>query len=93
MLVYKKKNSGKKNSLSANEQQKSNFRSLILKEKKINLAMSDEQIDIIVSHEVSLEDSHPSLTVSNLKSSLDIEKSSFFIKKYFSSKERYDRIS
>lgn len=31
----------------------------LLKEKKINLAMSDEQINEIVSHEVALEDSHP----------------------------------
>lgn len=31
----------------------------LLKEKKINLAMSDEQINIIVNHEVALEDSHP----------------------------------
>ena len=31
----------------------------LLQEKKINLAMSDEQIEHIVSHEVALEDSHP----------------------------------
>ena len=31
----------------------------LLQEKKINLAMSDEQIESIVSHEVALEDSHP----------------------------------
>ena len=31
----------------------------LLKEKKINLAMSNEQIDVIVNHEVDLEDSHP----------------------------------
>ena len=31
----------------------------LLKEKKINLAMSDEQVNEIVSHEVALEDSHP----------------------------------
>ena len=31
----------------------------LLKEKKINLAMSNEQIDEIVNHEVALEDSHP----------------------------------
>ena len=31
----------------------------LLDEKKINLAMSDEQIEHIVSHEVALEDSHP----------------------------------
>lgn len=31
----------------------------LLKEKKINLAMSEEQIDIIINHEIALEDSHP----------------------------------
>lgn len=31
----------------------------LLEEKKINNTMSDEQIDHLVSHEVSLEDSHP----------------------------------
>jgi len=31
----------------------------LLKEKKINLAMSDEQINEIVNHEIALEDSHP----------------------------------
>ena len=31
----------------------------LLKEKKINMAMSDEQIESIISHEVALEDSHP----------------------------------
>lgn len=31
----------------------------LLKEKKINLAMSDEQINSIVNHEVTLQDSHP----------------------------------
>ena len=31
----------------------------LLNEKKINLAMSDEQINEIVSHEIALEDSHP----------------------------------
>ena len=31
----------------------------LLKEMKINLAMSDEQINTIVNHEISLEDSHP----------------------------------
>ena len=30
----------------------------LLEEKKINLAMSDEQIETIISHEVALEDSH-----------------------------------
>ena len=31
----------------------------LLEEKKINLAMSNEQIDAIINHEVALEDSHP----------------------------------
>ena len=31
----------------------------LLKEKKINLSMSDEQIETIINHEISLEDSHP----------------------------------
>lgn len=31
----------------------------LLKEKKINLAMSDEQINEIINHEIALEDSHP----------------------------------
>ena len=31
----------------------------LLKEKKINLTMSDEQIETIVNHEITLEDSHP----------------------------------
>lgn len=31
----------------------------LLKEKKINLVMSEEQIEHIVSHEIALEDSHP----------------------------------
>ena len=31
----------------------------LLQEKKINLAMTDEQIETIVRHEVALEDSHP----------------------------------
>ena len=31
----------------------------LLSEKKINLAMSDEQIESIISHEIVLEDSHP----------------------------------
>ena len=31
----------------------------LLKENKINIAMSDEQIESIVSHEIALEDSHP----------------------------------
>ena len=31
----------------------------LLSEKKINLAMSDEQIESIISHEIALEDSHP----------------------------------
>ena len=33
----------------------------LLKEKKINLSMSEEQIDVIVNHEISLEDAHPRL--------------------------------
>ncbi len=31
----------------------------LIKEKKINLAMSDEQIETIINHEIALEDSHP----------------------------------
>ena len=31
----------------------------LLNEKKINLAMSDEQINDIINHEIALEDSHP----------------------------------
>lgn len=31
----------------------------LLQENKINLAMSNEQIEVIVNHEVALEDSHP----------------------------------
>ena len=31
----------------------------LLKEKQINLAMSDEQINTIINHEIALEDSHP----------------------------------
>ena len=31
----------------------------LLEEKKINIAMSNEQIDAIINHEVALEDSHP----------------------------------
>ena len=33
----------------------------LLQEKKINLAMSEEQINTIVNHEIALEDSHPRL--------------------------------
>ena len=33
----------------------------LLQEKKINLAMNDEQINEIVNHEIALEDSHPRL--------------------------------
>ena len=33
----------------------------LLKEKKINLAMNNEQIECAISHEISLEDSHPRL--------------------------------
>lgn len=32
---------------------------MLLEEKKINLAMSNEQIESIISHEIALEDSHP----------------------------------
>lgn len=31
----------------------------LIKEKKINIAMDDEQIESIVNHEIALEDSHP----------------------------------
>lgn len=31
----------------------------LLKEKKINLSMNDEQINTIINHEIDLEDSHP----------------------------------
>lgn len=31
----------------------------LLKEKKINLAMSNEQMEVIINHEISLEDAHP----------------------------------
>ena len=31
----------------------------LIKEKKINLAMADEQINTIINHEIALEDSHP----------------------------------
>ena len=31
----------------------------LLQEKKINLAMSEEQLETIISHEIALEDSHP----------------------------------
>lgn len=34
-------------------------RKLLIKEKKINSAMSEEQIKAIVNHEITLEDSHP----------------------------------
>lgn len=44
----------------ARKKTKRNFtKQKLLKEKKINLAMSKEQIDAIVNHEISLEDSHP----------------------------------
>ena len=44
----------------ANKRTKRNFiKQQLLKEKKINLAMSDEQINAIVNHEMDLEDSHP----------------------------------
>lgn len=44
----------------ARKKTKRNFKKLqLLNEKKINMAMSDEQINSIVNHELSLEDSHP----------------------------------
>ena len=44
----------------ARKKTKRNFKKQqLLSEKKINLAMSDEQINTIVNHELSLEDSHP----------------------------------
>lgn len=44
----------------ARKKTKRNFtKQKLLKEKKINLAMSKEQIDTIINHEISLEDSHP----------------------------------
>ena len=44
----------------ARKKTKRNFaKQKLLNEKKINLAMSDEQINEIVNHEIALEDSHP----------------------------------
>ena len=44
----------------ARKKTKRNFaKQRLLKEKKITLAMSDEQINTIVNHEIALEDSHP----------------------------------
>ena len=44
----------------ARKKTKRNFaKQKLLIEKKINLAMSDEQINTIVDHEIALEDSHP----------------------------------
>ena len=44
----------------ARKKTKRNFaKQKLLKEKKINLAMTDEQINTIINHEVALEDSHP----------------------------------
>ena len=44
----------------ARKKTKRNFtKQKLLKEKKINLAMSDEQINTIIDHEIALEDSHP----------------------------------
>lgn len=44
----------------ANRRTKREFaKQKLLKEKKINLAMSNEQIENIISHEMQLEDSHP----------------------------------
>ena len=46
----------------ARKKTKRNFaKQRLLQEKKINLAMSEEQITDIVNHEVALEDSHPRL--------------------------------
>ena len=44
----------------ARKKTKRNFtKQKLLKEKKINLAISDEQINTIIDHEIALEDSHP----------------------------------
>ena len=44
----------------ARKKTKRNFKKQqLINEKKINMAMSDEQINTIVNHELSLEDSHP----------------------------------
>ena len=44
----------------ARKKTKRNFKKQqLLNEKKINMAMSEEQINTIVNHELSLEDSHP----------------------------------
>ena len=44
----------------ANKKTKREFiKQKLLKEKKINFAMSNEQIENIISHEIQLEDSHP----------------------------------
>ena len=44
----------------ARKRTKKNFvKQKLLKEKKINLAMSNEQINTIINHEIELEDSHP----------------------------------
>ena len=44
----------------ARKKTKRNFaKQKLLKEKKINLAMTDERINTIINHEVALEDSHP----------------------------------
>ncbi len=44
----------------ARKKTKRNFtKQKLLKEKKINLSMSDEQINTIIDHEIALEDSHP----------------------------------
>ena len=46
----------------ARKKTKRNFaKQRLLQEKKINLAMSEEQINEIVNHEIALEDSHPRL--------------------------------
>ena len=44
----------------ARRKTKRNFtKQRLLKEKKINLAMTDEQINTIINHEIALKDSHP----------------------------------
>ena len=44
----------------ARKKTKRNFKKQqLLNEKKINMAMSEEQINTIINHEISLEDSHP----------------------------------
>ncbi|MDY3800838.1 MAG: ISNCY family transposase [Bacilli bacterium] len=59
-FIYKNLNKAGILSPKARKKTKREFKKKqLLEEKKINLAMSDEQIEHIVSHEVALEDSHP----------------------------------